>query len=358
MKVAILVDALINRGGAERLVFLLARDLQADIIAGVYTPDTTFDELRSCSIRTLQSGGRGKLTSLTLRRAFRNLRLQGYDAFISLGGASLEIARNHAPVLWYCNAPIRWAYDLYEEEVARRSFLARIPFMMLASWIRMQDQACVKRVKLIVSNSDNVGKRVVRFYPGRTATTVYPPIETHKFHWLKQGDFYVSTARLDPIKQVDTAIKAFLKMPDLKLIVASSGPDEQRLKTMAANAPNISFTGRVTEPQLAKLYGECIAALSPSHQEDFGMIPLESMSAGKPCIATNEGGYLETVLPEKTGLLIDPTDTDAFVKAVRWLDPKRAHAMRKDCEAQAKKFDTSVFLKRMREVLAQCVSSS
>jgi glycosyltransferase involved in cell wall biosynthesis len=47
-----------------------------------------------------------------------------------------------------------------------------------------------------------------------------------------------------------------------------------------------------------------MATLYVPHAEDFGMSPVESMSAGKPVIGVAEGGLLETMIHGETGILI------------------------------------------------------
>jgi len=105
----------------------------------------------------------------------------------------------------------------------------------------------------------------------------------------------------------------------------------------------------------------------------FGISPVESMAAGKPVIGVQEGGLLETVGGSRggkaenrgqgsevgKGLLI--TDCGVLVpkepkmehviEAVEWMTPKRALAMRGSCEERAKRFDTALFLQKMRDVI-------
>ena len=47
--------------------------------------------------------------------------------------------------------------------------------------------------------------------------------------------------------------------------------------------------------ELVKLYSNCLAGLFLGYQEDFGMVPLEIISYGKPLIAVDEGGYVNVI---------------------------------------------------------------
>ena len=126
------------------------------------------------------------------------------------------------------------------------------------------------------------------------------------------------------------------------------------MKRLAADAPNIHFTGWQTEAQLSRWIGNAIAAIYIPMDEDFGMSPVESMAAGKPVIGVAEGGLLETVVPDQTGILLEPPPTaDAITAAVNDLTPKRAQEMRSACETRASLFTREIFLEKMRKMRGQ-----
>lgn len=104
---------------------------------------------------------------------------------------------------------------------------------------------------------------------------------------------------------------------------------------------------------MAEWLGRARASLYVPVDEDFGMSPVESMAAGKPVIGVAEGGLLETVVPDETGVLLPPDfDADAVCAAVRAMTRERAQAMRSACEQRAQQFGTAIFLQQMSEILA------
>jgi glycosyltransferase involved in cell wall biosynthesis len=357
MKTAILVDSLANRGGIERIVLEQARIFDADIYSGRYDPEKTFPEFKSMNVKQIvgRSGARpagilGSVHTLYIWYKFSSLRLKGYDRFIFHGAASLNAAKNHKPNLWYCHSPSRYLYDLHKEVRAKMKFPMNIFFELVTGLQKHLDQKNVRHITKIAVNSKNVQSRVKKYYH-RSSIVVYPFVDTESYRWISQEDYYLSAARLDPIKRIDLIIKAFLQMKK-KLIIASDGPDKARLMEIAKGSDNITFLGYVSEAKLRELYGKCIATIYLSHKEDFGMIPIESMSAGKPCIATNEGGFKETIIPERTGFLVDnPEDTAEVIKAVERATPIRCLSMRHDCEKRAKSFDLAFFTKRSRQLM-------
>ena len=65
---------------------------------------------------------------------------------------------------------------------------------------------------------------------------------------------------------------------------------------------------------LRKAYAEC-RALVFTPLEDFGIVPVEAMAAGRPVLAYGKGGALDTVLPGVTGLLFDDQSVEGLVDA-------------------------------------------
>jgi glycosyltransferase involved in cell wall biosynthesis len=157
---------------------------------------------------------------------------------------------------------------------------------------------------------------------------------------------------------------------------------------MAERVENIDVLGWVDDENLCDLMGRCIATIYIPRDEDFGISPVESMAAGKPVIGVQEGALLETVggvggqrsprlntlegnpvqrgkesggqraeagkglMITDCGVLVprDPGVKDV-IEAVEWMTRERAFRMRGACEARARRFDTGLFLKKMRELL-------
>lgn len=362
MKIAILIDALVNRGGVERIVLEQAKITNADLFVGRFYEDSTFPEFKKFKIcpvtrfyKYKYGGAFGKLLTLHIWNKFSKLKLSGYDAVIIHGSGALNSAKFNHPNIWYCHSPSRYLYDLYDEEYKKTPFILKPWFMLITGIQRKIDKKNVTHLDKILVNSSNVSERVKKYY-NLDAEILYPFVDTKTFRFIGQGDFYLSTARLDKIKRVDLIIKAFIEMPEKKLIIASDGPDRNNLINLAKKAKNISFFGYVSDEKLRDLYGRCMATIYLSYKEDFGMIPLESMAAGKPCIATNEGGFRETIIHKKTGFLVDdPNKTENVIAAVKWMTPYKCAAMRKSCEQQADKFSEKIFLKRTKKILSNFI---
>jgi phosphatidylinositol alpha-1,6-mannosyltransferase len=108
------------------------------------------------------------------------------------------------------------------------------------------------------------------------------------------------------------------RKPDARLVVAGDGSGRERLESRARSlglSRAVTFVGRVSDAELAILYDRCRFLVLPSRDEGFGLVFLEAMRAGKPCIGAN-GAAGEIIQHDVTGLLVDPSSRDDLARAV------------------------------------------
>lgn len=130
------------------------------------------------------------------------------------------------------------------------------------------------------------------------------------------GTYALVSGRLVPEKGFDTAIAA-ATAAGVPLVVAGAGPDEARLKALAAGA-DVRFTGRVGEAELAELRRAAAVVLVPSRwEEPCPYSALDAMAAGVPVLAARIGG-----LPELVGETV-PDGEWADAIAAQWADPEQ-----------------------------------
>ena len=346
------------------MVLILAKALNADLLTEFWIDSETFDRSEAPGkIFTLASKDL-KIEALRYFRAQFNfisrtrkiIRDGNYDLVVFSGNncllSSLHLKKNQKYFL-YCHAPVRHVFDLFEKRRnEEKNLIKRIIYYDIGAWgIRMIYWLGLSRFKKIIVNSKNVQNRMKK-YCHRHSQVIYPPIDTNKFKWLGQKDYYLSFARVDDLKRVTDIVKAFQKMPHKKLLVASGGDELENIKKLAAGFGNIKVLGWVSDKRLVQLVGECIASIYIPIDEDFGMTPLESMSASKPCIGVFEGGLKETIIDEVNGKFIPASYTlDDLIKAVEWLTAERAAAMREFCQKQAAKFSQERFISEIKNVI-------
>lgn len=291
------------------------------------------------------------LRPLSLTRVWQ--RYQSRAATVIYSGTYTPLAAGNQPGarnVLYCHSPPRFVYD------QRAFYLRSVPvWQRPALWafiryLKPRYERAVGNMGVIISNSENVRRRV-RTYLGRDSIVVHPPCRVESFYWREPENYYLSTARLDPLKRVDVVIAAFKRLPAKKLVVVSDGPDRRRLERLASGADNIAFAGEVSDDRLRALMAECIATIYVPRQEDFGMSAVESMAAGKPVIGVSEGGLLEIVVDGETGILLPPDpQPDHLIAAVSSLTAAQARAMRQACERRSMRFTSEEFISNMGRV--------
>jgi glycosyltransferase involved in cell wall biosynthesis len=354
----VLHDRFQFRGGGERVVMDIAAALDATIVTEYWDPENSYarDEV-GVPILTL-----GRPIGLPgfwfLAPCFRFWRfartLRGPRLIVFSGSSCLAAARRHKGSLriLYCHSPPRFAFDQTDFATALRPPLLRPLFRIFAAGVRGWYRRRLNDVDLVLCASKTIQERLLRCC-GREAQILTPGI-TLSSAPPAAGEYYLSFARLDPLKRVEAIVEAFVGMPDLPLVVASTGPCEQALRKRAAHAPNIRFVGALTDAELREVIRRCIAAIYIPIEEDFGLTPLEAAAIGKPTIGVAEGGLRETILDGDTGILLPPSfSRDDLAHAVRSLGAERAEAMRAACLRQAERFGKDRFARSLQALVRE-----
>jgi glycosyltransferase involved in cell wall biosynthesis len=139
-----------------------------------------------------------------------------------------------------------------------------------------------------------------------------------------------------------------------RLVIVGQGRELAALKKLAG--PTIEFTGWVSREQLSTLYARCKALLFAA-QEDFGIVPLECQSYGRPVIAYGCGGTLETVIPGVTGVLFKEQRADSLMQAILGFEREQTQYDPFAIQANACLFDTSEFKRRLSDFVVLCMEA-
>jgi len=353
IKVALVHDWLTGQRGGEKVLEVLAELFpRAPIFTLFHFKNSQAETIENREIRT------SFLQNLPfLKRKYRHylplfpLAVELFD----LGGFDLVISSSHCVAkgaipppdalhVSYIHSPIRYAWNQYFAYFSPQqlSFFSRRFIPLVMHRMRIWDESSAARVDHFVANSDNVARRIRKYYR-READVIRPPADTEFFRPAdspKSADFLIVSA-LVPYKRIDLAIAAFNNSGE-KLKIVGTGPDLGKLKKMAR--PNIAFLGQVPAEDLLVLYRKARALILPG-EEDFGIAAVEAQACGTPVIAFGRGGALESILPGQTGLLFPELTTSSLRVA---LDKFRSLKFNEAIiRSQAEKFSRQAFRQKL-----------
>jgi glycosyltransferase involved in cell wall biosynthesis len=392
MKIALVHDYLREFGGAERVVEVF-HEIWPE--APLYTSFVDFKSLgkhverfKGWDIRTswVQKYPLVKKFISPLRflapRIWSSFDLSGYDVVLSSSGwfmcrgavnklsnnPIIQLSNNQInkkkniikPLhICYIHHPPRNLYGYATGSDLQKYWLVRVYAAIVNFYLRHYDFETAQKVDYFIANSKETARRVEKFYR-RESTVIYPPIEIRvkgQGSRVKKENannpstlplvpsYYLSVGRLAWAKRVDVIIRACneLKLP---LKIVGVGKEEEYLKSIAG--PTIEFVGGVSDEQLAELYTRAKALIFCALDEDFGMVPVESMSYGTPVIGLAQGGVKETVIPGKTGILFDKPEVEELKIAIQKFEVGyQKQNYDKNCREWAKKFSKERFKKEI-----------
>lgn len=133
-----------------------------------------------------------------------------------------------------------------------------------------------------------------------------------------QASFVLGLGRTIRRKGFHLLIEAFDNVkdrhPDWRLVIAGDGRELDNLKQQATD--RVLFTGLVEGPDKRWLLQNCCFVCTPSLEESFPNVALESLACGKPVIGSNTGGFPELIRDRENGRLIEVGNVAALAEAL------------------------------------------
>lgn len=284
--------------------------------------------------------------------AIERFDMSEYDFVISSSHAVAKGVKVNpdATHICYCHTPMRYIWDQFDNYFGkeRSGFAARVAMNIFRGYLQKWDVGSSGRVNFFIANSSNVQERIKRIY-NRDSEVIYPPVDANRFEVSNvKGDYFLIVSALVPYKRIDIAVEAFNELGE-KLIIVGTGSELEKLKQQAK--PNIEFHGWASDELLVDYYANCRALIFPG-EEDFGIVPLETMASGKPVIAYAKGGALETVVDNKefrTGIFFNDQTKKSLINAIEKFNKTKFD--RAAIREHALKFDRSVFKEKLKNYL-------
>jgi alpha-1,3-rhamnosyl/mannosyltransferase len=234
----------------------------------------------------------------------------------------------------------------------------RYPEMHPAARVRAMDkffEPGLRRASRILTDSDFVKQELIDVF-GVNPDTIHPvylgvesdfqprdtaqTLSTLSRHGLKHGHYLLAVGTLEPRKNLQVALRAFMTLPPAVrrryplVLVGMKGWHTSNLEQQLApliHAGEVMQLGYLDREDLTKVVAGACALIFPSVYEGFGLPLLEAMACAVPVIASNQSSIPEVV--GTTGLLVDPHDVEQLAQAM--LQLTQAPDIRASLAAQA-----------------------
>lgn len=329
MKIAIVHDFLTYWGGAEQVLLSFHHIWpDAPIYTLLYDKKIVEEYFPNAKIKAsflqkfpLFLRRRKKYLLPLTAIAPETIDLKDFDIVISSSSSFAKgiIVKPKTIHISYCHTPTRFLWDWYFEYLRENELgtIKKTFVLIILHYLRIWDKSVADRVDHFIANSVSTQKRISKFYRSRS-DVIYPPVDTKKFRIssascaAKEKKYFLIVSRLSAYKKISDAIEAFNKL-DWPLYIIGDGEYKEYLKSIAGK--NISFLGFVKENDLPFYYQNARALIFPG-EDDFGIAPVEAMSAGTPVIALRKGGAKETIIQGVTGDFFDHSVAPLIAEAV------------------------------------------
>ena len=356
MKLIITQSNLTLKGGAERVLLKIAQHYKAKIYTIEYDKAATFSEFSELDVEVISKETLLRILpygrvaqGLSYGLGFYNMRIKDdYDVINAQVAPSHWIRNNNDRVLWYCHTPLRDIYDLYGFRLSMKKAYQKPIYIIGAKAVRCIDKKVIKKIELIVANSDNIKSRVIKYF-GRADTQVLGGgVEYESYHEGGDEKYFLYPSRMSPNKRQDYAIRAFeifkRKIGGYRLLLVGPVSKDgfyydyyKKVAEQAKRVGDVEIVDDVGDAEMKDLYADATAVLYTPMDEDYGLVPLEAMASYKPIISVNEGGPKKTIIDKETGFLVNSEDEMAMRMKEIAENPSLAKAMGKSGRIRVQK---------------------
>ena len=377
MKVAILHEMLIKLGGAEKVVENFMK-LFPD--ATIFT--LIYDEKKCGKVFPREKISPQVWKSKTQKRynlfkkqrfclalmaiSVENFDFSEYDLVICSSSwfAHWAITKPETKFVVYCHSPARYMWDWtneYKRDLGLNSWWKKYflkPFIERTFYKNRQwDLMASSRADLIIANSKNTSNRIKKYYR-RESKILYPPVETQRFvKILEKNNFekpfekyYIIISALTEFKKIEIAISWFNKLEE-NLLIIWTGDFREDLEKLTKKE-NIKFAWAKYDDELVFLVQNSSGLIFP-WEEDFGIVPIEVMSAWKPVFAYKGWWLLETNIEWVTWSFFEDKSWKDFIEKFEIFHKNNLKNIytKENCINQAKNFSQEIFEKRFLELI-------
>jgi len=305
------VSQMINSGVVDKCWVLFFESQRAKEIYG--------EKINESWLRRLPLKDAKRLKVALSPLVYRSLTLKRFDLVILSSHSFAHTTKfpndSRTTYLSYVYTPSR---SIWLPEIDSRIGLGRAN-RRISNLLQQFDKKFHGHVDSFVSVSKTVQERLVNFW-GIDSEVIYPPVDLQEIRSnldvncnppFPRGQYLISAGRFVDYKRHDFSLllAQYLKMP---IVVMGAGPEEARLRMIAREKGiNAKFSIAPGRKAWINLLANAHSLIFPN-EEDFGIVPLESIAVGTPVIALNKGGAREYVIDHKNGRLVSNLELDSW----------------------------------------------
>jgi 1,2-diacylglycerol 3-alpha-glucosyltransferase len=251
--------------------------------------------------------------------------------------------------------PLLLTYHTRVDEGARYVVRGGKPEAVLRKLIWVNLRWYFRRAHAVIAPSEQIRNHLLQQSGGALKQCVVIPngVDFERFgnpdagaierYGLEDKTLFLTAGRIAFEKNLEVLVEAIpkicAKVEDAHFVIAGKGPARAAYENLVRRQglqDKVTFTGYVTDDELAGLYRAAAAFVTPSSFETQGMVALEAMHVGTPVVCPATGGFLDYVRDRGNGYLIEPGSADALVRGA--LDslaaPQKLRSAAKDTAAQ------------------------
>lgn len=172
----------------------------------------------------------------------------------------------------------------------------------------------------------------------------------------KQGNKFLFVGKVWDLKNGDLVVEAFKQLckayPDRKPQLFVAGPETK--PAIIGDDANIVFLGRLSYDQLTQYYNLCDYFVMPSRHDAYGLVFVEALCFGLPCIGKNICAMPEFIQHGENGFLLQQDDVRELTGLMEKLlldGAAMANTIRKQREYYLEKYAWDTVADRIMQVL-------
>lgn len=363
--IAVVHEHFPQQGGAERVADELGQAFDAPIFTSFISDDISnestdihelFDDSWWIKFVKQKSTLSALVESICYQFAWSRVpKLTKFDVLIQSGaGTRWYVPPDKQVIIRYIHTTPRYIYSKFHD--SPNSIL----FQLYCYYMRTMVEQTISYADQYIANSELVARRISKYWglDYDSITVIHPPVNVSSYEPTEGGDYYITLSRLVDHKRIKAIVNAFTDLSPLELRIVGEGPKRTALENHAEGHDNIKFEGQVSERRKRSLLTGAKASVYNAFNEDFGIVPVESLAAGTPVIGVRDGYTEHQIENGVTGILYNRgsvvTETSQnIIKAIDKFESKGVGLNAPGLHERATPYNVDRFVDRMNEVVKE-----